>query len=270
MSEVLGLEHLALGADGPTLTLSVRTGQAIAILGPSGAGKSRLLRILAGEERPGQGKVHLRGRVAVASDAGLSRRTRVHALGRGGEVQDTTNVLLATGLFDVRNLTYGELSPSRAAACELVGPLLADADLVLLDGQLDRVDPWALASIEERMRSQRAAGRSFVFTTHRPDLAARADGVVVLRGGQVRFAGSVEELVRSGPPHTLHVETEDQAGVRALVEPFEVSIRPEGNGLRLEAREGQALAARLLLEGYGDVRFVVMRPPTVEEALRRL
>jgi ABC-2 type transport system ATP-binding protein len=270
VSEVLGLEHVALGAEGATLTLSVRAGQSIAVLGPAGSGKSRLLRILAGQERPGQGRVHLRGRVVVASADGMNRRAKVQSLARSNDVQAATDALLTAGLFDVRHLSFGELSPSRAVACELLGPLLSDAELAILDGQLDHLDPWTLGRVQDRMRSQRSWGRAFVFATHRPELAARADGVVVLRDGQVRFAGSVEELLRSGPPHTLHVETQDQAGVRALVEPFEVSVRPEGDALRLEAREGQALAARLLLEGYGDVRFVVVRPPTVEEALRRL
>ena len=270
MSEVLGLEHVALGSGGPTLTLSVRSGQAIAILGPAASGKSRLIRVLAGQERPGQGRVHLRGRVSVASDEGLGRRAKVQSLVRSGSVQESTEVLMATGLLDVRATPFGDLTPSRAAACELLATLLSDSELALFDSQLDRLDPWVLATVEERMRAQRAHGRAFVFATNRPDLAARADGVVVLRDGQVRFAGSVEELLRSGPPHTVQVETEDQLGVRALVEPFEVSVRTEGDSLRLEAREGQALAARLLLEGYGDVRFVVVRPPTIEEALRRL
>lgn len=270
MREVLGLEHLALRPEGPTLTLSVRTGQSIAILGPSGAGKTRLLRMIAGEDRPGQGRVHVRGELIAAWEGAIGRRTKVQSLVRPYPFQAATDVLMATGLLEVRSEPYGDLSTARAAACELVEPLLADADLVLLDGQLDRLDPWTLATVEERMRAQRVAGRSFLFTTNRPDLVARADGVVVLRDAQVRFAGSLEELMRSGPPHTIQVETEDQAGVRALVEPFEVSVRREGDTIRMEAREGQALAARLLLEGYGDIRFVVSRPPTVEEAIRGL
>jgi ABC-type multidrug transport system ATPase subunit len=228
------------------------------------------LRVLAGEDRPGQGRVHVRGELTVAWDGAIGRRAKVQSLTRGFPVQTATDVLMAVGLFDVRNASYGDLSYARAAAAELVEPLLVDADLTLLDGQLDRLDPWTLASVEERMRAQRLAGRSFVFTTNRPDLAARADGVVVLRDEQVRFAGSLEDLMRSGPPHQLQVETEDQAGVRALVEPFEVSVRREGDTYRMEAREGQALAARLLLEGYGDIKFVVVRPPTVEEAIRGL
>jgi hypothetical protein len=59
-------------------------------------------------------------------------------------------------------------------------------------------------------------------------------------------------------------------GVRALVAPFEVSVRDTDDGVVMQASEGQQLAAKLLLEGYGDVKLVVLRSPTLEEALLSL
>jgi ABC-type multidrug transport system ATPase subunit len=270
VSELLGLEHVALGSSGSTLSLSVRAGESIAVMGPGGAGKSRLLRLLAGLERPGQGRVHLRGTVAVALGDPLPRKAKVQNLARSDSMQEVTEALLDLGLFEVRQVPFAEVEGSRSVACEILGPLVSKTDLAIFDGQLDGLDPWVLHRVEERLRQQRAAGRAVVFATHRPDLASRADGVIVLREGQVRFAGSVDDLLRTGPPHSLHVETDRGAAVRSLVEPFEVEVRPNGSSIRLEAKEGQALAARLLLEGYGDIRYVVMRSPTFEEALRRL
>lgn len=269
MSEVLGLEHVAIGPSGPTLSLSVRSGQSIAVIGPALSGKSKLVRIMAEADRPGQGAVHLRGQASAALGESLPRRTKVQALAKGRSVQEVTELLMTLGLFEVRGETCGELSPAHAAAAELLAPWLEASEILLMDGQLDVLDPWILKRVEERMRQERSSGRSFVFATSRADLASRADGVIVLRDNQVRFAGNVEELLRSGPPHTIHVETRESGGIRALVEPFEVSVKADGEGFRMEAREGQALAARLLLEGYGDVRFVVDRPPTFEEALLR-
>lgn len=269
MTELLGLEHVGLKPSGATLSLSVRPGQLVAVAGPGGSGKSRLLRVMSGDERPGQGRVHLRVKASVASSEGLTRRTRVQSIPRGS-VQVVTELLSTLGLWDARQSTYGDLTPSCRAACELIAPLQDEAPLVLLDGQLDLLDPWTFGAVMEMVRTLRARGRTFIVATHRPDVVAACDGLVVLREEQVRFAGTVEDLLRAGPPHTLEVETLDQEGVRALVSPFEISVRAEGDTVRLEAREGQALAARLLLEGYGDIKYVVMRAPTVEEALRRL
>jgi ABC-type multidrug transport system ATPase subunit len=156
------------------------------------------------------------------------------------------------------------------AACELVEPLSGDAEIVFVDGQLDALDPWTIRSALDLMRGQMAEGRTFIVATHRPDLMQELDNLILVSDLNVRFAGSIEDLLRSGPPHTIDVATENDAGVRALVAPFQVSVRPHPDGMRLEAPEGQEIAARLLLDGYGDVKFVVMRPPTIEEALRSL
>ncbi|MEQ1934632.1 MAG: hypothetical protein ABL962_12280, partial [Fimbriimonadaceae bacterium] len=66
------------------------------------------------------------------------------------------------------------------------------------------------------------------------------------------------------------VETQNQSGVRALIAPFEISISETENGVILKAAEGQQLAARLLSEGYGDIKMVILKEPTVESALDEL
>ena len=249
-------------------------GQSLALVGPAGGGKTLLLRTLAGFERPAQGSVHLRGRAVVAGEAPFPRRAKVQSLarraGNASLVESATEAFLATRLWDVRQSLVSELSPSQIAACELVEPLISDAEIVLIDGQLDAIDTWTLHSVMQLMRHQMSAGRTFVVATHRPDLIREFEDLVVVEDRQIRFAGSVEDLLRSGPPHTIEVATEDAAGVRALVAPFQVRILPIEGGIRLEAPEGQEIAARLLLDGYGDIKFVVIRPPTIEEALRAL
>jgi ABC-type lipoprotein export system ATPase subunit len=274
MSERLGLEHVSLVPSGPTLSLSMAAGQCLAVAGPGGSGKSRLLRALAGLERPAQGTVRTQGRAAYAAPGGLSRRIRPQNLarkgGEAGNAAQATELLLATRLWEVRQETVGELTPSQVAACELIEPLISGAELILIDGQLDALDPWTLATVNQKMRDLSGKGVTFVFATNRPELVRTADAVVVLKEQQVRFAGGIPDLLRVGPRHALHVATKDQAGVRGLVAPFEVSIEETPDGLVMRAREGQELAARLLLEGYGDVRFVVVQPPTVEEALLSL
>jgi hypothetical protein len=92
----------------------------------------------------------------------------------------------------------------------------------------------------------------------------------VLRAKELRFAGTPDELLRTMASHRLTVSTEHALGVRAIAEPFEVSIQQTPEGLEFRASEGQELAAKLLLEGYGDVRFVIARPATFAEALHAL
>lgn len=273
MREVLGLEHLALRPSGPTLSLRISAGQSVAVMGPANSGKSKLIRILAQAERPGQGTLHVRGRLAIASDEGCSRRAKVvNAARLGGDVslERATEALIALHLYDHRTSTVGDLTGSQYAALELVPALTREADVVLIDGQLDQLDPWALKDALAYIANLRRAGRAFVIVTHRPELAAVQDAVIVLKDQSVRFAGTPDELLRVGGTHTVSVETENQSGVRALVAPFEVSVMPTPDGVRLQAKEGQEVAARLLLEGYGDVKFVTVQSPSLEDALMSL
>lgn len=238
-------------------------------MGPTGSGKTALLRACAGRERPVRGRVNAIGEFAVAGD-GLGRRVRVASVAKATGHPKANDLLVALGLADVLDDPVADLAPGHRAAVEMLPTLLSGAPLLAVDGGLDRLDPWAHAAAWEALRLARGRGAAALLVTNRPETAALCDTVVVLRGRTVRFAGTVEALRRLGPPHRLTVTTERQIGVRALVSPFEVRIEETPEGLRMEAREGQELAARLLSEGYGDVRFLVGRGPTVDEGLQGL
>jgi ABC-type multidrug transport system ATPase subunit len=274
MTEILSLEHMAIVPTGPTLSMSVRAGQSLAVVGPSSSGKTHFLQVIAGIERPAQGSVRIHGSLAIASAEGVSRRAKVQALiprsdltPRGLRVAD---LLYKMRLGEARFKQIGDLSPGQFAAYELLGPLIGDANLILIDGQLDHLDPWALHDAMAIIRSLQSKGVAIVAATNRPDLVAQFDAAIVLKDKQVRFAGSIEDLKRLGPPHSIQVATARQEGVRALVAPFQVHVSQTDEGLKFETPEGQQLAARLLLEGYGDVQYVISRPPTLEETLLSL
>ena len=268
------LDSFSLESDGPTLTIRVKAGNVVAIVGPTRSGKTRFIRGLLGKERPPQGTATLSGTAILVGDPPVGRRTKVQNLGRQGAAPDRLSqameLLLAFRLHDLRKESFSDLSPSEQASAELLEAISSSPTILAIDGQLDRLDPWALRGAMEQLRRITGDGTSLVITTHRPDIAAIADIIVVLNHGRLRFAGSREDLLRQGPPHQLTVQTNDNPGVRALVSPFLVDVEDSNGTLTMRAAEGQELAARLLLEGYGDVNFVVSRPPTIEEALLRL
>ena len=271
MTEILSLEHMAIVSAGPTLSMSVRSGQTLAIAGSAASGKTHFLHVIAGIDRPAQGSVRFHGGMAVASSDGVSRRSKIQSTLSRNDLTPkglrVTDLLYKMRLGEARYKPIGELSPSQFAAYELLGPLISDANLILIDGQLDVLDPWVLKEVLGVIRILQGQGTTFVAATNRPDLIALFDAVIVLKDKQIRFAGSIEELRRLGPPQTIHVATENQPGVKALIAPFQVTVEQTLNGMKFETPEGQQLAARLLLEGYGDVEFVISRPSTLEEAL---
>lgn len=274
MSELLGLNHVALRQDGPTLSMGVSSGDWVGVFGPAGSGKSNLLSVMAGRERQTQGELTLRCEPAYAEGLSGLKRLRPTLLarkGRGPHVASiATEALLATRLWDTRNDLLFHLSPSQAAAAELLGPFVSGSPLLVLDGQLDRLDPWTLESVLQFLRKLKGQGVALIVASNRPELARHFDTLIVLSNSRLKFAGTPEDLIRSGRAHEFTVVTDDPTAVQALVAPFAVSIEESPEGLILRAAEGQDLAARLLLEGYGTVQFLIHRPPTLEQALLAL
>ncbi len=274
MSEILGLDHVSIVDSGPTLSMGIERGQWVGLFGPAASGKSRMLRAISGEEGPTRGTIEIRGGIAIAAPVTAPRRARPLGLARRGRgphlASIATEALIATRLWEHRNQAVAQLSPGQVAACELLGPLTSGAEILVFDGHLDRLDPWCLQGVIGYLRKLQSQGVTLIAATNRASLSAEFDAILVLVERSVKYAGPPADLIRNALPHVFTVAAEDQPGVKALVSPFSVSFRSEGKGLRLEAEEGQELAARLLLEGYGNVRCVVHRPPTLEEALLAL
>lgn len=273
MSELVVLDGFSLLPQGPTLSLSLSAGQSMCIVGPAASGKSRLLAALQGRERAGQGRASLMTSWIVASREGFGRRATPTSVARGWadrRAGDASGALTAAGLWAVRAKPIDGLSPSQTASAELLGSLASAHPILFVDGQLDVLDAWTLGTALEAFREKLRHGAALIAATNRLELCPFFDIVVVMCESRAAFAGSVEELLREADETELVVESRSQRGVRALVEPFEVAIQPTQSGVRLEATEGQAIAAKLLMEGYGDVRTVTLLPPTIEAAVRRI
>lgn len=268
----LVLRHVALEGEGPTVALTLEPGQILTVLGPSGSGKSRFLGALSGEERFARGSYE-RGGGPLCAPGRVGARTKPAVLaGQGTKAPPTaiTEALSSVGLWDYRNESVGKLADGHAAAAELLPAMLDGGGLRLVDGLYEALDPWAYAAALDRTRVLREQGASFVIGTNRVELAREADAILVLRGGRVVFAGTPAELMRHTQPTRLTIEANNQAGVRAVAAPFTVKIHESGDLLKMEAVEGQTLAARLLVEGYGNVRSIVLREPDLVDALRAL
>lgn len=180
-----------------------------------------------------------------------------------------SEALSATRLWEFRQTSLSDLSPSQLAACELLAPLASMANLLIIDGQLDVLDPWVLGDVLGLLRRRMDDGASIIVATNRLEILAEFDWVVLLKSQQIRFAGRLSELDR-GVKESIVIETSNQAAAKALGAPFEVSAEEAADGLILTAPSGQELAAKLLVEGYGDVKTVYVKRPKLSDILIQL
>ena len=202
-------------AFGPQLVLrgvdlAVAAGSFTAILGSSGSGKTTLLRIVAGFERPDDGRVQLgddlvddsgqrfvpteRRRIGYVPQEGalfphLSvGRNVAFGLPRGPDRSQRVDELLElVGLSGYRRRYPHELSGGQQQRVALARALAIEPEMVLLDEPFASLDAAMRSSVRaEVLHLLRQAGTTSVLVTHDQDEAlSMADQVAVLRQGVI-------------------------------------------------------------------------------------
>ncbi len=204
-------------------SILVRPGDFIALMGPSGSGKSTLLGLLAGLDRPDEGRVLWRGGPMEVLDQEAVRRLRQRELGMVFQsfgllptLSALENVELplrisGTPLDEARESAEGwlarlglghrldnrtfELSAGQQQRVAVARALVIEPDVVLADEPIAEVDSENADLILEALAEVSRRGGAVVVATHNPAAVAYATSVVLLRDGRVEATGSPEELV---------------------------------------------------------------------------
>jgi iron complex transport system ATP-binding protein len=188
------------------VSLEVRPGEVLAIIGPNGAGKSSLLRLLAGDVPPTNGRVLLDGR--AIGEYGAKELARMRAvlpqqtviqfafsvrevveMGVGAGRPADVDAIVAESLrrTDALHLTeriYPSLSVGEQARVTLARVLAQQTPVLLLDEPTAALDLHHQQQVMEVARELAAAGASVLAVLHDLNLAAGyADRIGVMRDG---------------------------------------------------------------------------------------
>lgn len=204
------------------VSLSLPAGQALVVVGPSASGKSTLARLLVGVWGAAQGKVRLDGADLFAwskeelgphigylpQDVELFAGTIAENIARFGDI-DSERVIEAArkaGLHDMilrfpkgYDSPIGEggsvLSGGQRQRIGLARALYGSPALVVLDepnASLDDVGERALVHAIQQLKRE---GVSVVLITHRTNIIAVADQMLVLKDGQVALSGPTQQVL---------------------------------------------------------------------------
>ena len=202
-------------ADEETLALrgvsvTVGTGELVAVTGPSGSGKSTLLACLAGLDEPDGGLVRIAGEIVSRRPEAVRAGIRARHVGMlfqqdnllghldvdgnlslvqrlaGRPSRDTRNELLdRLGLASRRRSRPAQLSGGESARAGLAVALVNDPEVVLADEPTGEVDSETERQVLDLLLERARSGRAVVVVTHSPAVAAAADRVVDLLDGRV-------------------------------------------------------------------------------------
>jgi spermidine/putrescine transport system ATP-binding protein len=209
------------------IDLHVTPGEFFTMLGPSGCGKTTTLRLIAGFERPDEGKILLDGNdmsrtpphrrrvnTVFQSYALFPHKTVADNVAFGLRYQRTTKAEIkrrvAESLALVRMEDYGHRRPAQLSGGQqqrvaLARALVLEPPVLLLDEPLGALDARLRIDLQvELKRIQEQLEVTFIYVTHDQDEAlTMSDRVAVMRGGNIEQCNEPRALYEA--PETAFV-----------------------------------------------------------------
>ena len=214
------------------IDLTIRKGSIFGILGPNGAGKTTTLRMLLGIIDPDEGERFLLGSpdpISMAHQVGYLPEER--GLYQSMKAYDAIAFMGALrglplaegrkrgrkmmedhGLGDAADKQIRQLSKGMAQTVQLLGTLVHDPDLIILDEPFSGLDALNQGKLERLIRAQADKGVTVIFSTHVIAHAERlCEEIAIIADGKVPFKGKVS-TARDRLRPQVHLETRNLDG----------------------------------------------------------
>jgi ABC-2 type transport system ATP-binding protein len=269
------------------ISFTVRRGTITGLLGRNGAGKTTTIRMITGIFMPDSGTVEwdgvsggggtFRDRVGyLPEERGLYKQMKVveHLLflaeikgRRAAEVRPLIDRWLERfELVEKRDAKVEELSKGNQQKVQLIGTLLHDPELIILDEPQSGLDPVNMVLVRNLLRELKDEGRTILLSTHMMGEAEKmADEIVLIHRGKVVLDGSLDDVRGSFGRNTLHIEFEGD-GTFLQTFPQVKRAAVSNNAAEVELMEGsdpqsilEASVARL------RIRKFEVASPSLEE-----
>jgi len=201
--------------------LHLETGQLVSFLGPSGCGKTTLLRLIAGLERPSEGRVRLGGediteRPVHRRDIGMVFQSlalfphldvgdnvayglRVRGVDRARARRRVEELLELVRLPGFADRPISQLSGGQRQRVAIARALALEPVLFLLDEPLSALDAnlREAMQIELRQLQQRLGVTTIIVTHDQSEAMTMSDRVVVMSEARVQQVGAPLDIYRN-------------------------------------------------------------------------
>ncbi|MFA6956977.1 MAG: ATP-binding cassette domain-containing protein [Thermoanaerobaculia bacterium] len=273
------------------ISFDVRKGTITGLLGRNGAGKTTTIRMITGIFMPDEGSIDWRGSASssfrdevgyLPEERGLYRQMKVteHLLflaeikGRppAAVKPRAEEWLRRFDLWDKRDSKVEELSKGNQQKVQLIGTLLHEPELIILDEPMSGLDPVNVKLVRDLLKELRDQGRTILLSTHMMGEAEKmADDIVLVHGGEVVLSGSLDDVRASEGSNSIVVEFDGDGGFLATLPGVErATIHNNSAELRLAKDADTQAILHAIVPRLKLSRFEVAAPSLEEIFIGRV
>ncbi len=200
------------------VSMTVPAGSIFGLLGPNGAGKTTTIRMMLDILAPDAGEVHFFGHPRCDEDLrrvgylpeerGLYRKmtvveqllflAEIRGLSRRTALPKVLDWLERVELGAWGKKKVEELSKGMQQKVQLIGTVLHEPELLILDEPFSGLDPLNQELFRQLLFDYRKMGRSILLSTHGMEFAERlCDQICLISRGRVVLSGDLREIKRS-------------------------------------------------------------------------
>ncbi|AGM99440.1 ABC transporter ATP-binding protein [Streptococcus iniae] len=218
------------------INLTIENGEIFGLIGHNGAGKTTTISILTSIIEASYGQVFVDGKELSANRDDIKKMIGYvpdspdlflnltaseywHFLAKiyGVSKEDTEKrIAELSQLFEMtteENNTIDSFSHGMRQKTIVIGALISNPSIWILDEPLTGLDPQAAFDLKKMMKEHAAAGNSVLFSTHVLSVAEQlCDRIAILKKGKMIFLGTIDDLKANYPDKDLETIYLELAG----------------------------------------------------------
>ena len=274
------------------VSMAVPPGTIFGLLGPNGAGKTTAIRMIMDILAPDEGEIRFFGRRRTRDDLkrvgylpeerGLYRKMGVmehlvflaelRGVSRSDARDRTHGWLERLDIADWEEKKVEELSKGMQQKVQLVGTVLHEPEIIILDEPFSGLDPINQALFKDMLAEYKSQGRTILFSTHVMEQAEKlCDHICLISKGRAVLQGRLAEIKREQGGNSYRVvatgdlsRLEMVAGIEhAVVHDGGVDSEGEAKILLADGVQGAYVLQQLV--GFLEVKEFASEEPDLEE-----
>jgi ABC-2 type transport system ATP-binding protein len=263
------------------ISIELPKGEVLGLLGRNGAGKTTTIKMILGLLRPDSGSILWDGQTVdrnnlsigyLPEERGLYPKTKISEQLRyfgqleGMTAKEANNSidywLERFQIPEYKNKLAGELSKGNQQKIQLIGTLLHNPELIILDEPFSGLDPVNASMLSDVIGEQIAAKKTVILSSHRMEqIETFCENVCMMKNGKFVVAGKLQQVKENYGYKNFSFTTD--SFIQHTLSTFEYEFEQHGDTYTAKVKnDRQALSVlnELMREGICIRNFSMLEP----------